>query len=185
MMSTCTTTCAVECSTRLSTIATRDTGETNILSTVPDCISRSCLSPLHDEPNSTVMISTPGTKMSLLFSVGKPGSWVMFLNSWPKMISQMRGCTNVKCVFFGLWLVFFLFLLFWCFVSVSMMIPLTDLYSRAYFLSCQQPLAFQAWVSSSDQGEAGVSVCSGLTSPTSSAGEVGAVCFAAPPALVC
>src|SRR3569832_1356286 len=113
------------------------------------------------------------------------GSWVMFLNSWPKMISQMRGCTNVKSVHIGMRKVIFMYLLNRCHVSASMMIPLTDLYSRAYFLSCQPPLAFQAWVSSSDQGEAGVSVCSGVAAPTSSAGDVGAVCFAAPPALVC
>src|SRR3569832_2578312 len=95
----------------------------------------------------------------------------MFLNSWPKMISQMRGCTNVKSVHIGMRKVIFMYLLNRCHVSASMMIPLTDLYSRAYFLSCQPPLAFQAWVSSSGQGEAGVSVCSGLASHTNRAGE--------------
>src|SRR3569832_352256 len=64
MINTCTTTCAVECSTRLSTMATRDAGDNSILSTDPDWISRSRLTPLHDEPNSTVMINTPGTKKS-------------------------------------------------------------------------------------------------------------------------
>src|SRR3569832_5174 len=73
MMSTCTTTCAVECSTRLSTMATRDTGETNILSTVPDWISRSRLTPLHDEPNSTVMISAPGAGGAREGAGGGPG----------------------------------------------------------------------------------------------------------------
>src|SRR3569833_315509 len=107
------------------------------------------------------------------------------MNSSQKMNSQMRGSTNVKRVHIGMRKVIFMYLLNRGHVSACMMIPLTDLYSRAYFLSCQPPLAFQAWVSSSDQGEAGVSVCSGLASPTSSAGEVGAVCFAAPPALVC